>query len=190
MHVHFEKNAQQVMQDQVLERETTLLNIILNRRLQHKLAGGMFDQNLLLHGRARSFPVMLTDSTTLHVRYQLESPVLEHLWRLRFSRCAPLTRRRLSQGVNTHFHTRTLFLSKFLMFNPALSPGQACSTCVQCTPTANTIPMHGFDKVCVGKNKHVDATSVHVIAHACASQRLPGQDFVPNADEPPTTKTI
>merc|ERR1719313_739624 len=44
-----------------------------------------------------------------------------------------------------------LFLSKPLMFNPTLSPGFAKSTREWCISTVKTLPVQGFDVVCVGK---------------------------------------
>ena len=75
-----------------------------------------------------------------------------------------------SPGLNTH---GMLFMSKLFMFNPTLSPGQAWSTHVQRITTASTIQMHGFDEVCVGKTKHMDATSVPRQSAKRASQCLP-----------------
>merc|ERR1712217_329084 len=45
-----------------------------------------------------------------------------------------------------------LFLSRPLMFNPTLSPGLAASTREWCISTVNTLPVQGFELVCVGKN--------------------------------------
>merc|ERR1719498_2395394 len=44
-----------------------------------------------------------------------------------------------------------LFLSKPLMLRPTLSPGLAKSQRWWCISTVKTLPVHGFDAVCVGK---------------------------------------
>merc|ERR1712176_1129603 len=44
-----------------------------------------------------------------------------------------------------------LFLSRPLMFRPTLSPGLAKSTRWWCISTVKTLPVHGFDAVCVGR---------------------------------------
>merc|ERR1719400_2566611 len=44
-----------------------------------------------------------------------------------------------------------LFLSRPLMFKPTLSPGFAKSTRWWCISTVKTLPVQGFDAVCVGR---------------------------------------
>merc|ERR1711959_578869 len=108
-----------------------------------------------------SLPIFHFKAEILHAaRPQRTKPIGEYPTLISFGMsktwiCA--SNSRVCPNVVSFLYTMTspergmLFLSKPLMFKPTLSPGFAKSARVWCISTVNTLPVQGFEAVCVGK---------------------------------------